>query len=242
MKTTVPVKKVRGFTLIELIVVIAILATLASIGYPAIMSMRETASVAASSKMCADLVSGVSTFKQDHNGILPYYVQKAKPDKDDQIYLVTLPGKDAGLLSILTGYEEDNSMMLNHNKEAYIKPTRAEEMRDGLYGESGNELGLYDPWGKPYYVVLCEMTEGCVDPFTGKRRRGDSCLVYGLGPDGDGIAPAHEEKKHKSTSAGKGKKKKMSKAERRKAMREAQEAASDAISDNVYSWKKTSNK
>lgn len=240
MKTSEPIKYERGFTLIELIVVIAILGTLAGIAYPAYMSVRENANVAAASKMCTDVVAGVSTFKQDYNGILPYDIRKAKPDKDDQVYLVTLPGKDARLISILTGYEEDNDNKLNSRNEAYIKPTRAEEMRNGLFGESGDELGLYDPWGKPYYVVLCEMNDGCMDPFTGRRYRNDNCLVYGLGPDGDGIAPAHSEHRRAKVPGRGGQK--MSKAEKKRAVREAQEAVAEALNDNVYSWKKLSDK
>ncbi len=228
-----------GFTLIELIVVIAILATLMGISYPAIMAVQDTARVSASSKACMDIVAGVSSFKQDYDGKMPFYPKEVKPDKEDQIYLSTLPGKNAGLLSILTGYEEGDEKM-NDKNEAYIKPNKVEEPRDGLHGESADELGFYDPWGKPYYIVLCEMNEGCIDPFTNKRIRRENCLVYGLGPDGEGIAAPHSDKpvrKKASTTGGK----KGSKAARR-AAREAAEAEEDAIQDNVFSWKKAAKK
>ena len=243
MKTATSNQHMRGFTLLELIVVIAILGTLMGIAYPAIMGVQENARIAASSKVCADVVAGVSNFKQDHNGIMPYYPNKAKPDKNDQIYLTTLPGKDAGLLGILTGYE-DSDMKLNTNNEPYMKPTRAESARDGLFGESASQLGLYDPWGKPYYVVMCEMTEGCIDPFTNRRVGRESCLVYGLGPDSDGVAVAHSGKKRVSSgvSAGQTRGKKMSKAEVRKAQQDAQDALNDAVLDNIYSWKKAAKK
>ncbi len=246
MKTAVSTRRMCGFTLLELIVVIAILATLMGIAYPAIMGVQENARIASSSKVCADLVAGVSNFKQDHNGIMPYYPKKAKPDKNDQIYLVTEPRKDAGLLSILTGYE-DTDIKLNINNEPYMKPTRAESARDGLFGDEGSSLGLYDPWGKPYYIVLCEMTEGCIDPFTNQRIRRENCLVYGLGPDSDGIAQAHSGKSKVSLGGSadkkKGKKgKKMSKKEAKQAAQEAQAAFDDAILDNIYSWKKAAKK
>ena len=226
-----------GFTLIELIVVIAILATLAGISYPAIMSVQDNARVSSSSKACMDIVSGVSSFKQDYNGILPFYTSEAKPNRDDQIYLSTLPGKNAGMLSILTGYEEGDEK-LNRNNEAYIKPTKVDDPRDGLHGENADELGFYDPWGKPYYIVLCEMDDGCIDPFTDKRIRRENCLVYGLGPDGEGISPPHSDKPARKASAKGGKQSKAA----RQAAREAAEEEEEAIQDNIFSWKKAAKK
>lgn len=218
----------RGFTLIELIVVIAILATLIGISYPAIIGFQENARVSAANKACVDVVAGISNFKQDHNGILPYYPNAAKPNRDDQIFLITESGKDAGLVSILAGYEEGDEK-LNINNEAYIKPTKAENPKDGLYGDSADELTLYDPWGKPYYVVLCESLDGCIDPFTGKRIRRESSLVYSTGPDQAGVAQAHLGKNSRKKGG-----KKMTAAQKAA----ADEDAADAEQDNVYSWKK----
>ncbi len=240
MKRTAFLHKNQGFTLLELIVVIAILATLMGISYPAIIGVQENARISASSKTCMDLVSGVISFKQDHNGIMPYYPKEAEPDEEDQIYLSTLPGKNAGMLAVLTGYEEGEDK-LNLNDEPYIKPTKAEEPRDGLYGDNADELALYDPWGKPYYLVLCEANDGCIDPFTNKRLRRENCIVYGLGPDGAGIAPAHSDDRKSRRSAGK-RGRKVSKEEAKRAAREAAEAMQDAIEDNVYSWKKAAKK
>lgn len=232
MKISTGTKHTSGFTLIELIVVIAILATLAGIAYPAYMGFAENARVSAAHKTCVDIVAGVSSFKQDHNGILPYYPQSAKPNRDDQIFLITESGKDAGLVCVLTGYEEGDEK-LNINNEAYIKATRAEQPKDGLYGESADELSIYDPWGKPYYVVLCESLDGCIDPFTGKRIPRESCLTYSIGPDGEGIAKPH---------LGKAATKKGSKKKTAAQKAAAVEAAEDALLDNVYSWKKNTKK
>lgn len=228
MKSTYVSRHFRGFTLLELIVVIMILATLGGIAYPTIMGFQENARIASANKTCMDIVAGVAQFKQDHNGVLPYLADRARPDRDDQVYLTTLPGKDATLLAVLTGYE-DSTNKLNINNEAYIKPTKANEQRDGLYGEDGDTLGLYDPWGKPYYIVLSESMNGCKDPFTGKTVRREQCLVYSTGPDGDGAAPAHAGRKR-------------SKARTHAQKAAAAEAAEDAIIDNIYSWKKTTKK
>ena len=66
--------------------------------------------------------------------------------------------------------------------------------------------------------------------------------MYGLGPDSEGVAPAHTEnvRPHKAASSKPGKK--MSKKEARRAAREAREEMEDAIGDNVFSWKKAAKK
>lgn len=227
MKRTLVSKHYRGFTLLELIVVIMILATLGGIAYPTIMSFLENGRISAANKTCMDIVAGVAQFKQDHNGVLPYQSSRLKPDRDDQVYIVTRAGKDGTMVAVLTGYEEDDSR-LNANNEAYIKPTKADKKKDGLHGETASELSLFDPWGEPYYVVLSESMEGCIDPFTNKRVRRESCIVYSTGKDCLGVAPAHSGKKLRSTKA----KTKGQKAQ-------AAEEAEEALEDNIYSWKKT---
>ena len=72
MKISLSPRSAKGFTLIELIIVIAILATLAGIAYPTYMSMQENAGRTAAKKVCTDIVSAVESFKQDNNGLLPY--------------------------------------------------------------------------------------------------------------------------------------------------------------------------
>ncbi|MCH5285151.1 MAG: prepilin-type N-terminal cleavage/methylation domain-containing protein [Akkermansiaceae bacterium] len=224
MKSYPTFKRFHGFTLIELIVVIAILATLMGIAYPAIMSYRESANKAAADKIGKDIVGAVHQFRQDHNGILPFDPQMAKPNREDQIFLNTDRGKDAHLVSIITGYEEGDEKF-NINNQAYMNPAKVEDRSNGLYGDSQSELGLYDPWGSPYYIVLCESDDGCIDPFTGKRYRGECCMVYSTGPDRAGIAPAHQGRKKKGKKSA--------------ALVEEEE---DLIQDNVYSWKKITKK
>lgn len=238
MQTTFTSRRAKGFTLIELIVVIAILATLASIAYPGYMSFMDEAKRTSSSKTCTDIVEAVTRFKTDNNGALPYNPASVKADRNDQISLVTADGKDADMLRILTNRETDEDNLFNRMREFYLKSTEVEERADGLYVDpSSGDLGLYDPWGNPYYVILCEEQEGCMDPFTKKRLRGKSCIVYGLGPDGEGVAPSMTTKRKPATGS-RSSKKNDKKA--KEAARAAEEAAAEAIEDNVYSWKKLS--
>jgi len=241
MQTTFTSRRPQGFTLIELIVVIAILATLASIAYPGYMAFMDEAKRTSASKTCTDIVEAVTRFKTDNNGALPYSPGAVKADRNDQISLITADGKDADLLKILTNRETDEDNRINRLSEFYLKSTEVEERFDGLYVDPNTgDLGLYDPWGKPYYVILCEEQEGCMDPFTRKRLRGKSCIVYGLGPDGEGVAPSMTSRKSSASGGKKSGKKGKGGKKAQEAARAAAEEADEAIEDNVYSWKKLS--
>lgn len=209
----------KGFTLIELIVVIAILATLASIAFPAYMAVQNSAHATAARKVCTDIVSGVTNFSQDNNGMLPYDNKDVEPNRDDQMFLETTAGKDAKLIAILTNREEDDDNRINTTRDTYLKADEQETPADGLFIDSSDGVNYYDPWGQPYYVILCEEEKGCADPFNPKKHfRGKHCLVYSTGPDKAGVAP---------TTGKSGKK------------AAADEDAEEAIEDNIYSWKKT---
>lgn len=212
----------KGFTLIELIIVIAILATLASIAYPTYMSIQDNAKGTAAKKACLDIVEGVTRFSQDNNGMLPYDSNEAEPDKKDQIYLETSAGNDARLIQILTNREEDDDTRINVTRDTYLRSDEQEKPFDGLFIDSSEGINFYDPWGHAYQVVLCEEEKGCIDPFNAKKRlRGKKCLVYSLGSDGEGMGM--------TSATAKGKPAKVS--------AEAAEAAEEAIEDNIYSWK-----
>ncbi len=247
MKSNFLSRKPKGFTLIELIIVIGILAVLSSIAYPTYMAISENAKRAAVEKVCIDIVTGVERYAQDNNGALPYDSSMVKPDAEDQIYLESAEGKDARLVEILTDRERDDDNRLNTSRDTYLRSDEKQDTakRDGLYvDEVSGEVSLYDTWGKPYYIILCEEQEGCVDPFHPKRKRfrGKHCFVYSTGPDMEGSA--HEASRPSASGGKSGKKggkkgKKQSRKEKQAAAAAAAEALEEVLEDNVYSWKKS---
>ena len=229
MKTTFTTHSKKGFTLIELLVVIAILATLAGISSPIIMGQMEAARESTARKTCLDIVEGATKFRTDY-GVLPFRTDEAEPTEENnyQVSISTEVGKDAGMLAILLNREDDDDNRMNTNKEYYLRSDVQEKKAEGLYEDpsTGDLVGLYDPWGKPYYVLMCEENDGCTDPFTGKKLRGKNCISYSLGVDGTGKAPETTPTRKKG---GKPSQKTVE-----------QEEAEDAIADNIYSWKKVS--
>lgn len=235
MKISLSPRSSKGFTLIELIIVIAILATLAGIAYPTYMSIQGNAARTAAKKVCTDIVSAVESFKQDNNGMLPYDNSTVEADDNDQMYLTTTAGEDGNMIRILTNREDESAgRRLNSTHDIYLRSDEQEQPREGLFVDGTGDLHFYDPWGKPYYIVLCEEDAGCIDPFTTRRYRGKNCLVYSTGPDQEGAAGAKKRVATATKTKAKGKKAKKAAAE---AAAAAAELAEEALEDNVYSWK-----
>lgn len=236
MKTCFSTRSSKGFTLIELLVVIAILATLGGIAFPVYMNVQENARKTAAKKGCTDIVEACTRYSQDFNGMMPYDPKAVQPDAQDQIYLISNDNKDASLVAILTNREADTSDRINTTKDTYLKSDEQPSKQNGLYVKD-DEIGYYDPWGNPYYITINESDEGAYDPFDlTSRVRGKKCLVYSLGPNGEGLADAHNTlpraKKGGSKASNKnGKKPKKGKKGN------VDEDRLEAIGDNIYSWK-----
>lgn len=225
MKKTLFPRNSKGFTLIELIVVIAILATVAGIAYPALMSVGDVAKATNAHNACIQIVNGVDQFSKDNNGMLPYDPEEMQADDEGQLFLNTKAGEDARLVQILTNREEDEDKRINKDSTIYANAEEQETPMDGLFIDADGGVSYYDPWGHPYQVVLCEEPQGCYDPFkplTKKNRTRKPCLVYSLGPDGQGMGVTSSEKK----KSGKNK------------PAASDDDDEDTTKDNVYSWKK----
>lgn len=73
-------KKKKGFTLLELLVVLAILAILIAIAIPVYKGQKEKAAITAHNANVRVLETALESYKQDNNGNLPDRLEKLVPD------------------------------------------------------------------------------------------------------------------------------------------------------------------
>ncbi len=137
----------RGFTLIEILVVIAIIAILAAAGFAggqfAIQKARETTALA----VCKELELGVNSFFTEY-GFLPTSTEEG----DDETIATDT---NIEMIEILLGFE-DAANPLNQRGIKFIDIKEGRGNKGGLiYNDAGDGVtGLYDPWGGPYNVML----------------------------------------------------------------------------------------
>lgn len=137
----------RGFTLIEILVVIAIIAILAAAGFAggqfAIQKARQTKALAA----CKELELGVNNFFNEY-GTLPTSTDEGE---DEEVQT----DNDVEMVEILLGFEDDGNPM-NRRGIRFIDIKEGRGDKDGIiYNSTGDGVtGLYDPWGGPYNVIL----------------------------------------------------------------------------------------
>lgn len=177
-------KKYRksGFTLVELLVVILIIVTLASMGFVVTKTALKSAAVTKAKKVTVDLAMAIENFQSDHNGVLPIM----DPPSSGDARLKTDGTND--LMAILINKEKAPvSDRVNQSGKSYFAAQEVQSRSDGLY-ISGDEVALYDPWKAPYYVVMdTDFDDQVVDPTTpGNQAVRKKVIVFTLGPDSKG--------------------------------------------------------
>ncbi len=148
MKTHSKSKSLSGFTLVELLVVIAIIAVLAAAGFAGGRAALEKAKKVTAQAAATSVASAIEQFYAD-NSALP---GTGSADVDN---LSTLPGgTGVGVLQALIGKDlTQNPRGVRYLSLQEAKGT-AEPRGGATYDGSGNILGLYDPWGEAYFIAV----------------------------------------------------------------------------------------
>ena len=148
----------RGFTLVELLVVIAILAVLAAVAVPIIMRVGDSGRAASATSAMKDVLHASRGYLKAH-GSLEFYTALAadgagKTSADDPATAADAKATD-GYDVLIAGLCGDSSGSKNRIK--YLKLSDAKEADVGIYdgltrNASDVPHGIVDPWGNPYFI------------------------------------------------------------------------------------------
>jgi len=138
----------RGFTLVELLIVIAIIMVLASLGFAGVQTAMKRAKTVQSLNIATNVAQGIQSF-YDEYGSLPSTSATAAE-------INTNSGEGVTLLRVLLAQEGGGTSALNTKSINYLSIKEAKGKKAGLdYGTGTTTVnGLYDAWGEPYFIVF----------------------------------------------------------------------------------------
>ena len=184
-------KKIRiaGYTLVEVLVVVAILAMLAGVSYPIAIRMIANGDETEARAVMKDLNSGLDMYLEDNYGIVPRAESVANEIADqDWICSIGPQNKRHGgpIVRTLTGEKLDNELKYNMRNKVYFSAKPAKEGKRWLIYEDGYPAGLVDPWGRGYVLFLDMTGDDVVD--TQDMNVSSASLIYEKRPQVDGTS------------------------------------------------------
>jgi len=146
-------KEKKAYTLLELLIVISIIATLAAIATPVSMSVMNQARKTECSQQISNLITALNGYKMEY-GHIPIKTGLTETD-----VLKTDSGDGIKLIKCLTG--EDNVSFKNPREIVFFEPNYTDTKVGGLDATTD---ALYDPWGGPYQILLDVNFDKKIDP------------------------------------------------------------------------------
>jgi prepilin-type N-terminal cleavage/methylation domain-containing protein len=181
MKTRPSRRSTSGFTLIELLVVISIIIVLAAMSFGAANMAMMRAKKTSAQTVENGLEMAINAYYSEYSKL------PSTGSNSDTIDTTSDSGKK--LITILLGKEDNSSSMENPRQIAFLSVKEGKGKKDGLCydktGGAGTLLGIYDPWGNPYQIVLdTDYDDEIQDPIkSGQIVRNKKCIIYTLGQD-----------------------------------------------------------
>ena len=169
----------RGFTLVELLTVIAIIAILMGLLFPAVASVRETAKKNQARNDCVGIVAAVKQYYAEYGKYPPIVVESgsgtAGAEEKDLVIgdpaCTKAKAVNSALFNTLRAIdrEPNDKHSLNPRKISFYEnkavadpaAPRAGFLEKG--GESTNLGCLFDPWGKQYNIIIDTNYDNVID-------------------------------------------------------------------------------
>ena len=176
----------QGFTLIEMLIVVAIIAILAAIGFGALGIATEKARKLSAQKDAAELVQAVQRYFSDYS----HYPDLGASTGDPILK------SDPKLMNVLLA-RGPGGERLNPNGTKFYGGKAAKGSSGREYAgllSSGDSIELFDQWRKfksgqtRHYLVMWDgnYDDEVLDPFTDKETH-QHILVWSTGRDGDEV-------------------------------------------------------
>lgn len=221
----------RGFTLVEMLVVIAIIAILAGMLLPAVVNVKKKGLKVQAQTEIRAMEAAISQYYAEYSR---YPAPSDAGSRDFTYGTVGAPGKNPSLPLISNGatpeYNNAALMVILLDLDQGVNALHARNPRklkllDRVkYGDTTSSSGVgpdtvyRDPWGNPYIITIdLDYNDKTVDPFYGSiggiglRAEGSTngvynghVMIWSLGPDGRAdMAAGSDDNKDNITSWGK---------------------------------------
>ena len=178
--------RLTGFTLVELLTVIAIIAILMGLLFPAMGIVKEQARKAEAKTACTAIVTAVKAYNTEYG---KYPNPNSSPT--DALFGGKPSTTNGELFNILRALDvTPNSKHIFNPRRILFFEGKAASNKETPKGGFADNGTFYDPWGTPYGIVIDFDYDNTVDklPYTDFTGTGKSpqtgCAVFSLGKDG----------------------------------------------------------
>jgi prepilin-type N-terminal cleavage/methylation domain-containing protein len=190
------IEQKHGFTLMELLIVISILAVLAAILLPAMRGALRRADVATAVNDMNNIVGGIKSYYTEY-GKWPMDRLQGDEDDDDEVFgskTIASGNEQAEVMAILRGIDEPtyNPDYLNNPKKiAFVEvPQKSMEGTDKDGNTYVQDDGYYlDPWENPYIIIMDRDFDGEIGGFDWALGEPQQSYISALSPDNNGTFP-----------------------------------------------------